>query len=105
MMSLKNFGLTPDPLVRTIFALFIFILTILMVVLVFWYLKFLHQQESSSMVIFLHLTFLYQQESITKVVDSLKCFGAQIPYFLSKFETQFYSYSHSQTVPRLLQPL
>ena len=25
----------------------------------------------------------------------IKCFGAQIIYFISKFETQFYSYSHS----------
>ena len=32
------------------------------------------------------LTFLYQQESSLKVVDCLNCFGAQIPYFLSKFE-------------------
>ena len=31
MMSLANLGLTPDPLVSTIFALFLFVLNILLV--------------------------------------------------------------------------
>ena len=31
------------------------------------------------------LTCSYQQESCPAVVDSSNCFGAQIPYFLSKF--------------------
>ena len=43
----------------------------------------------------LHLTFSHQQELIPKVVNSLKCFGAQITYSRSKFENQFYSYSRS----------
>ena len=66
MMSLTNLGLTLEPLARTIFALFIFVLTSLL--LVFWGMKFLHQQDSSP-----------------KVVDSLYYFGAQIPDFHSKF--------------------
>ena len=41
--------------------------------------------------------YFYQQESSPKAVDSLKYFGAQIFYFIYKFENQFYSYSHSQT--------
>ena len=40
------------------------------------------------------LSCFYQKESNTKVVDSLKYFGAQIPYSLSKFGTQFCTYSH-----------
>ena len=52
-------------------------------------LEFWHQQESSTKVIFLRWMCLYQQESSAKVVDSSKCFGAPIPYFLSKFVTQF----------------
>ena len=52
-----------------------------------------------------HLMCLDQQESSPKVVDSLKCFGAQIPYFCSKFENRIYSYSHSQTLHHSPQPL
>ena len=40
MTSLTNLGLTPDPLVRTIFALFICVLTSMLLVLVFWSLLF-----------------------------------------------------------------
>ena len=47
----------------------------------------------------------YQWESSKKVVESLKGVGAQIPYFNSKFEIEFYSYSLSQTFPLSLQPL
>ena len=88
MISLMNLVMTPGPLVRTFSALFLCVLMITLEVLVFW-----------------GLTFLHQQESIPKVVDSLKCFGSQIPYFTSKFENQFYSYSRSQNLPRSLQPL
>ena len=105
MTSVMNLGLTMDPLVRNIFALFICVLTSPLVVLVFWGLMFSHQQESSKNVIFFCLMFLYQQDSIPNVVDSLKYFGAKIICSLSKFENQFYSYSHSQTFPCLLQPL
>ena len=31
--------------------------------------------------------------------------GAQIPYFISKLEAQFYSYSRSNTLPQSLQQL
>ena len=105
MTSLTTMGLNPDPLVCTIFTLFICILTILLVVLVVWGLTSSYQQESSPKVTFLRLTCSYQQETITKVVDSSKCFGSQIPYFISKFETQFYSYSRGQTLHHSLQPL
>ena len=98
-------GLTPYTPVRTIFALFIDVLMITLVVLVFAGLAFWHQQELSPNVVFLRLTCLYQYESSLKVVDSSKYFGAQIPYFLSKFENQFYGYSCSQTLPCSLQPL
>ena len=47
----------------------------------------------------MRLSYLYQYESITKVVNSSKCFGAKIPDFPSKFDTQFYSYSHGLTLP------
>ena len=39
------------------------------------------------------------------MVDSPKCFGVQIPHFPSKFETQFYSYIRSKTLPHSLLPL
>ena len=78
---------------------------ITLVVLVFWGLTFSYQQESSSKVIFLHLIFSHQQKSHQKVVDSSKKFGAKIPDLISKFETQFYSYSRSQSFPRSLQLL
>ena len=105
MMSLMNLGLTPDPLIHTLFALFIFVFTTTLLVLGFWDLVFLHPQEVSITVIFLRLMCLYQHESSPKVVDSSKCFGAQIPYFISKFETQFYFFSRIQTLPHSLQPL
>ena len=70
MMSLMRLGLTPDTLVRTIFALFILIFT--SPLLVFWSLTFLHQQESSP-----------------NVVNYLHYFGAQISDFTSKFQTSF----------------
>ena len=35
----------------------------------------------------------------------IKCFGAQIPFYLSKFETQFYSYSHGHNLHQSLQLL
>ena len=41
MMSLTNLDLTPNPLVRTIFALFLCVLTSPLVVVVFWGLTFL----------------------------------------------------------------
>ena len=90
MTSLTNLDLTPYPWVRTIFALFPFVLTSLLVAVVFWDLMFSHQQEYIPKVTFLRLTFSYQKESSPKVVDSLKCFGAKCTYFHSKFETQFY---------------
>ena len=87
------------------FCAFICVFAIPLIVLVFWGGAFLHQQESSPKVIFLCLTRLYQQESSPRVSDLSKYFGAQIPYFLSKFEIQFYSYCSSQTFPCSLQPL
>ena len=39
------------------------------------------------------------------MVDSSKCFGAKIPDLTSKFQTQFYIYSHGLTFPHSLQPL
>ena len=67
---MTNLGLTPDPLVRTLLNIFICVLTSMLLVLVFWGLTFLHQQESSP-----------------NVVYSLHSFGAQISNFPSKFET------------------
>ena len=104
-MSLKNLGLIPDPLVRTVLALSLLVLTSLFSVLVFWGLTFSHQHELIPKVVFLRLTCPYQQGLSPKVFESMKCFGAQITYFLSKFENQFYSYSLSQTLPLSLQPL
>ena len=53
-------GLTLDPLVRTIFALFLCVLTIMLVVLVVWGLAFLYQQDSIPNAIFLSLLCSYQ---------------------------------------------
>ena len=64
-----------------------------------------HQQDSIPKVIFLRLTCSYQQQLSTKVVNSLKFSGAQTPYFISKFEAQFYNYSRNQNLPHSLQPL
>ena len=69
MMILKNLGLTPDPLVQIILAIFLCVLKIPLVVLVFWGLAFSHHQESRP-----------------KVVDSLNYFGAKIPDSPSKFQ-------------------
>ena len=45
-------GLTLDPIVRTLFLIFICVLTIYLVVLMIWGLAFLYQQELSPNVIF-----------------------------------------------------
>ena len=74
MMSLTNLGLTPDPLVHTILTIFLCIFMSPLLVLVFWGMNCLHQQESSP-----------------KVVNSLHSFGAQITDFPSNFQNQFYS--------------
>ena len=105
MISLKNLGLTPNPLVSTLFELFLCVFTILLVVLLFGGPQFFHKQKSSSQVIFMGLNFSYQQNLSPKVVNSLKCFGVKITSFLSKFETQFYSYSRRQTLLHSLQTL
>ena len=84
-MSLTNLGITPDPLVRNLFTLFLYVLTSLL--LVFWGLTFSHKQKLSP-----------------KVVDYLHSLGAQITDFPSKFQNQFYS--HSLTLqPQRLQLL
>ena len=69
MMILTMMGLTPDPLVRTIFAIFLCVLAILLVVLVFWGLAFSYQQELNPNGIFLCLSCSYQHELSPKVVD------------------------------------
>ena len=85
MMSLMNLCLTPNPLVSTVFALFLLFLTSLL--LLFWGLMFLHQHESSP-----------------NVVNSLYSFGVQIPDSMSKFQNQFYSQSMTFCA-QYLQPL
>ena len=60
VLSLTMVVLNPDPLVCTVFANFLSILTILLVVLVFWGLAFLYQQELSPDVIFLRFLCSYQ---------------------------------------------
>ena len=103
MMSLTTMGLNLDPLVRTILPLFICVLKIPLVVNMAWGLEFLYQQESiPNVIIFAFVVFV---PTFPKVVDSSKCFGDQITYFLSKLETQFYSYSHGLTLPQSLQLL
>ena len=88
-MSLTNLDLTPDPLVRTLFALFLCILTRSLVVLVFWGLKFLHQQELSPKVMFLCLKFPYEQESIQKVVKSSKKLPLKFLIFFPNLKLRF----------------
>ena len=53
----------------------------------------------------LRLSCLYQNGSIPKVVESLKYFGAQIPYFTSKIQNQFYDYSLGLILTHLFRPL
>ena len=65
----------------------------------------LYRQGSSPNVILLHLTFSYLYQSNPRLVDSLKCFGAQTPCFLSKFENQFYRYIHVINSPHSILPL
>ena len=60
VMILTMMGLTMDPLVPTLFVLFICVLTIPLVVLVVWCLAFLYQQELSPNVIVLRLICSYQ---------------------------------------------
>ena len=87
MMILTNQGLTPDPPVRTLFKIFLCNFTSPLLVLVFWGMTFLHQQELSP-----------------KVVESLYYFSDQLPDFPSKFQNQFYSFSLTLCSQRL-QPL
>ena len=68
MMSLKNLGLTLGPLVRTLFALSLYVLKSLL--LVYRGLKYLHQYDLNLLLVFLCLTFSHQQESIPNMVDS-----------------------------------
>ena len=68
----EKLGLTLYPLVHTIFVLFLCVLMSPLLVLVFWGMTFLHQQESSP-----------------KVVDFLHYFGAQIPNFPSNIKISF----------------
>ena len=67
MTSLTNLSLTTDPLVCTLFNIFLYDLT--SPLLVFWGMTFLHQQDLSP-----------------NVVNSLHSFGAQIPDFPSKLD-------------------
>ena len=60
MMILTVMGLTSDSLVRTIFALFLCVSMIQLVVLVFWGLAFLYQQEASPNVKFFSLACSHQ---------------------------------------------
>ena len=94
--------LNPVPMVHAIFHC---ALKILLVVLVAWGLEFLYQQELSPNVKLLRLSCSCQYESSVKVVNSSKCFGAQIPDFLSKFQNQFYSYSHGLNFLHSFRPL
>ena len=78
---------------------------IIPVVLVAWYLALLYQHNTIPNVTMLRLSCLYQHKLNPKVVDSSKKIGTQIIDFLSKFETQLYSYSHGVTFPHSLLPL
>ena len=51
------------------------------------------------------LTCSYKQELSPEVVESSRCFGTQITYFISKFETKFHSYSRIQTLPHSIKPM
>ena len=70
IMSLAKFGLTLDPLVRTLLDLFICVL-------------------SSPLLMSWGLTFSHQLESSPKVVDSLHSFSAQITDFPPSFRISF----------------
>ena len=89
-MSLKTIGLTPGPLVCTLFALSLYVL-------------------KSTLLVFLRLPFWHQLESIPKVVNSFQYFRAQIEVWNlpSKFQNQFYSFLHYGLIcrPQRLQPL
>ena len=79
--------LTSGPLVRTVFPLFICVLTILLVVLVAWGLAFAYQHESIYKCdIFAFFGFI-RMGSESKGGRLIKYFGAQIICSLFKFET------------------
>ena len=74
-------GLTADPLVCTLFPLFLCVLMISLVVLVYQGLEFLYQQESIPNVIFLRFLCLYQYESNKEVVNLLDLFWSSNSVF------------------------
>ena len=80
-------GITPGLLVRTIFEIFFYVLKNLF--LVFLYLTFLNQKESIPLLMFFRLMVSHQKESSLKVVASFQYFCSQIEYFPSKFQNQF----------------
>ena len=104
MISPEMMGLTPDPIVRILFALSLRFDDYVGSDIILGSDVFVPTVFKSKSDI-LHLMCLYQQESSPKVVNLSKNIHAQIHYFLSKFETRFYSYSRSHTLPHLLQPL
>ena len=99
MMSLTVMVLTPDPLVCTLFAIFLCILMTRLVVFLILGLLFSHQQDLSQNMIFFSLTCPYQLELDHRNILVLKFL------FISKFETQFYSCIRSMNFPHSLLPL
>ena len=97
--------MTLDTLVSALFAIFICVLTNYVGSVSCLGSGIFLPTGVESKVKFLRLTCLYQHESTPKVAGLSKWFGAQISYVISKFETQFYSYSRSQTLPHSLKPL
>ena len=95
MMIMKMMDMTLGSLVC---AFLHCVLTIMLVMLVAWGLTVLYQQELISNVTFSWLLCSYEYDSISKVVNSSKCFGAQIPDFPSRFQNKFFSYSHGLTL-------
>ena len=98
-------GLNLNPLVRTIFTLFLWRFDDYVgSVSCFGYGVFVPTGVNPKCDIFAFAVFLpIGVES--KVGRLIEMFGAQIPCFTSKFETQFYIYINSLTSPYSLLPL
>ena len=102
-MSLTMMVLTQDPLVHTLLLIFLR-----------FYCSVGHVSGLGSGIFvptgvdskceILRLSYLYQYKSTPTVVNSLNHFGAKITCSLSKFVTQFYTYSHGMTSPHSFLP-
>ena len=105
MMIIMMIGLTPGPLVRNIFPVFLCVLKNSVGCVSGLVSGIFAPTVVDFKFDIFRLTCSYQWESNQKLVDSLKYFGAQITCVISKFESQFYIYSHGLNIPNSFLPM